>query len=139
MGYAELETCKNVADCENVIAQIANDIAAEKNDAARAILVKTKKRYTDKLWRFQNPGGLGGTVNTPRAARTVFNPNAHTVKIPECDPATRAAIVAQIDSFVAQIDPNAVKIAAMIAARADLDAQIADAQKIAKKIAKKIA
>lgn len=138
-GNYDLGACDTMDACDTIAAEIAVLIQNETDDHIRACMKDERRRFTNKSWGFRNPGGKNGTVSSPRAARTVSDPNAHTVQIPECDPATRAAIVAQIDAFVAQIDPNAIRIAAMIAAREEMDREIAAYQKNAKKNAKKIA
>ena len=138
-GNYDLGACKTMESCDVIAAEIAVLMATETDDHTRACMADERRRFTNKSWGFRNPGGKNGTVSSPRAprtARTMIDPNAYTVQIPECDPATRATVVSMIDAFIAKIDTDKIKIDAMIATRADLDKQIAAAQKTAKKTAK---
>ncbi len=87
-----------IAAQEVIVADLTAKLEAAKkggNDHAIAAAKKARKSATDKLWRLQHPGGLGGT-RSPNSPKAASDPNALTIKLPE---ATVTALEAAVAKF----------------------------------------
>ncbi len=87
-------------------------LPADASDADRARANAAVKRSGDRVWRTRNPGGHGGTVATPRAAR-----RNDTVPTPPTPPVYYNAAIELADRLTANgVPTDAVDVANVVMA-----------------------